>query len=441
MWPLVMGGVGLLVIVAVVTGGGEAILVTAVVVPLVAALARRPQRGVLVIAALAPFDSLLDLLPHATNLHLWKEILVATIMVATFVTPAEARAPRGRRLPGWYPAVAALIGLGVLSAGAVGPSQGFTGLRIDFFYVLLAWAIWRCPLGSNERDRLVTVLMAGGALNGAIGVIEEVLGGSRLHALGFPYDQTIRYAGGNILRAFGTFGYQSPFAYFLMVVLLIGLSQVLIEPDRLRNRLFVASSPILLVGLLFSFERGAFIGLAVGCIYLGVRRHWGVLMAAPVVMLVPLYLPRAVTKGVLSSSSLGERTTGWAANLHQVLIHPLGAGIGATGAAAIKVATQAKRAASVVSAVYQPDNYYFKTVYELGVIGLWLLVLFLVAAAASCDRAAVRLQGRDAALADSVAAFLLAAIVASTVATFFEIYPMDLLTWLLLATVAACAPD
>ena len=439
--PFVLVGGGLVALLAVVTGNGGIALGVVVLVPLVGALVRRPQRGVLVLVALAPFDNLLDLLPQAGTLHAWKEVLVGAVLVATFVTPATSRAAKRRSLPGWTPAVVALIALGLVSAGVVGVNQGLTGLRIEFFYVLLAVAIWRCPLGSTERDRMVTLLMVNGAVNAVAGLAEEVLGGDRLHAIGFPYNTTIRYAGGNILRAFGTFSYQSPLAYFLMVVVLIGLSQILREPGRLRNRLFVASLPLLLASLLFTFERGAFIGLAVGCIYLGVRRRSGIFLAAPVVLLVPLYLPAGVTKGVLSASSLGERASGWTANLHQVLLHPLGAGIGATGAAATKVAIQAKSAAPAVSAIYQPDNYYYKTVYELGVIGLWFLVLFFVAAVASCDRAAVRLQGRDGALADGVCAFLLAAVVASFVSTFFEIYPMDLLTWLLLATVATCAPE
>lgn len=439
--PWVLVGGGLMVIVAVVTGRAEIVLGAAVAVPLAGALVRRPQRGVLVLAALVPFDSLLDLLPDPGSLHAWKEILVGAVLVATFVSPATSRAANRRSLPGWTPAVVGLLVLGLLSVGVVGVNQGLTGLRIDFFYLLLAVAIWRSPLDPTERDWLVTILMVNGAITAAAGMAEEVLGGDRLHAIGFPYNVTIRYAGGNILRAFGTFSYQSPLAYFLMVVVLVGVSQVLSEPGRLRNRLFVASSPLLLASLLFTFERGAFLGLAVGCIYLGVRRRAGILLAAPLALLVPLYLPARVTKGVLSASSLGERTSGWTANLHQVFLHPLGAGIGATGAAATKVAMQAKSAAPALTATYQPDNYYYKTVFELGVIGLWFLVLFLVAAVGSCDRAALRLQGRDAALADSVCAFLLAAIVASVVSTFFEIYPMDLLTWLLLATVATCAPE
>jgi hypothetical protein len=427
------------VVVAVLAGAGTAALAVAVLAPVVPLLFLRPQRGVLAMAALAPFDGLLDLLPQSGSLHAWKEVLVIGTLLATFVSPAGARRANRQSLPGWYPAVAALLVLGAISAALVGHTQGTTGFRIDFFYLLLAWSIWRCPLSAADRDRLVTILMIDGAITAAGGLVDEVVGATRLHTLGFPYNTTIRFAGGH-LRAFSTFTYQAPLAFFLMVVLLVGLSQLLAEPRRRRNRLFLYSLPVLLGGLLFTFERGAWIGLAVGFVYLGIRRHRSILMAAPLAALVPLYLPASITSTALSGRSLGERSSGWSANLHQVLLHPLGAGIGATGAAANKVASLQAHTASPIasSVVYQPDNYYYKTIYELGVLGLWFLLLFLVAAFVWCARVAVRLQGRDAALADSVAAFMLAAIVASTVSTFFEIFPMDLLTWLLLATIATC---
>ncbi|MGH9077310.1 MAG: O-antigen ligase family protein, partial [Acidimicrobiales bacterium] len=318
----------------------------------------------------------------------------------------------------------------------------------DYFYILLAWAIWRCPPDPRERDRLVTILMATGSFAGAFGLAQQALGFARLHALGYQYNSTIRFTGSH-LRSFGTFSYQSPFAYFLMVVLILGVSQALTEPHRARNRLFVASLPVLLGSLLFTFERGAWLGVGVGWLYIGLRRHRTLLLALPPALLVPLYLPAGITSTALSNRSLGQRANGWAANIHQVLLHPLGAGIGATGAAAARVAAlQVQGSAppsgtsgTVVAATYQPDNYYYKTLYEFGVVGMWLLVIFLVAAAVSCHQTSGRLQGRDAALADGVCAFVLAAVVASAVATFFEIYPMDLFTWLLLGTVAVCDPE
>lgn len=411
--------------------------------PALISLARRPQMGVFVLAAAAPFDGLLQLAPHASSLRAWKEVLTGAVLLASFVCPAEVRVGR-RRLPPWTTAVAALMGLGLISAAFVGGSQAITGFRIDYFYVLLAWAMWRCPLRDGDRDRLVSILMVTGGLEAAIGLAEQGIGGGRLHGLGFPYNTTIRFAGSH-LRSFGTFTYQAPLAYFLVVVALIGLSQLLSDPGRRRNRLFGWTLPVIGAALFFTFERGAWIAMIVGCLYLGVRRHRVLLLAAPPVLVAVLYLPGRYLATAVSSSSLGERASGWSANLGNVLAHPLGQGIGATGAAAARVAAlDAKSGSTLAGAgVYQPDNYYYKTVYELGVLGLWLLLLFLVGAVVWCHRVAAELAARqaparDEALVEAVCAFLLAAMAASGVATFFEIFPMDLLTWMLLGTVASC---
>ena len=69
---------------------------------------------------------------------------------------------------------------------------------------------------------------------------------------------------------------------------------------------------------------------------------------------------------------------------------------------------------------------------------LLLLRALLAAAFWDADRTAIRIRGPDSTLALGVAAAVLAAAAASTVATYFEIYPMDLMFWLLIAVVAIC---
>jgi hypothetical protein len=65
-------------------------------------------------------------------------------------------------------------------------------------------------------------------------------------------------------------------------------------------------------------------------------------------------------------------------------------------------------------------------------------MLVLLAALATAHGAA-RAPDRDGALAASTAAFVVAAIVASTVSTFFEIFPMEVYFWLLLTVVSGVA--
>jgi len=336
-------------------------------------------------------------------------------------------------MPGWAPAVAGLIALALASGIFVGGAQALIGLKVGFFYVLVAVAAWRCPLNGRERDRLVTILMVVGVLTAAYGVVQQVLGGARLNALGYPYNTTIRFAGG-FLRSFSTFNQPFGFGFFMMVVLVVGLAQALVEPGRIRNRLFLLAAPLLTLGLLSSIVRGAWLGVAVGVAYLGLSRYRVLLLLIPLGLLAVVSLPPDLAGAALSSTSTATRTTSWQENIDQVITSPLGVGVGASGAAAEKVAgpngTQ----------TFQPDNFYFKTVLELGVLGLWMLALLLIAAFTSARDASRRFEGRDAALASGVAAMVLAVAAACVVATYFEIFPMDLLFWLFLTVMARCVP-
>jgi hypothetical protein len=437
-------GATLVAVVGVISGkwGLPILLGLALVVPLVFALRRRPQRGVIVLVALAPFDGLRLISHLPSSVSSWKELLVLAILGATFLAPPEARAKGDhRRLPSWSPAVIGLLVLGLVSATVVGGEQAITGFRIDYFYLLLAVAVWRCPLSKREKDRFVTVLMVTGAITALVGIAQQVMGGARLNALGYPYNTVIVTAGGH-LRSFSTFASNFEFAFFLMVVLLVGLPCALSDTRRLRNRAFLAYLPVFAAALLLTFTRGAWLGLAVGGVYLGMRRYRLLLLAVPAVVLAFAFLPGSITSTSFSPTSLGERGVGWQQNLDQVLSHPFGVGIGATGAAAAKVAQLQAGGTQVDTSVpgsptYQPDNYYYKTVYELGVLGLWLWILLLASAFASAARIARSKSGSESSFALGVAACVAAAAVASLVATFFEVFPMDLLFWLLISTVAA----
>lgn len=387
----------------------------------------RPQRGVLALALLVPFDGLLLLVPHPPLVEGWKEGLLLVTAAAALLAPAG---PPGRRLPPWAAALAGLVLVGALSALAVGGTQALLGMKINFFWVLLVPVLWRCPLTSRDRDRLVTGLMATGTLAAAVGVLQQVVGQEALAAIGYEYNTTIRTAGG-LLRSFSTFNQPFPFGLYVMVVLLVGVPVALAEPRRLRNRLFLLVTPLLVVGMLSSIVRAAIAGLVVGGVWLWLHRYRRLAHVVPLVLAAALFVPAAVYGPLLSSTSLGQRSTGWAATADEVLSAPLGNGIGASGSAAEKTALVSGSEAST----YQPDNYYFKTAYELGPLGLWLLVLVLVSAfahARSLSAALARASPRDAALAAGTAAGVLAAAVASLVATYFEIFPLDLLFWLFL---------
>ncbi len=423
---------------------GSYALAAVVLVPLLIGLARRPQRGVLLVAALLPYDGLLLVLPVPAFARAWKEALVVCVLIATFLAPVAARAQRRRKLPPWAAATAALVVIGAASALLAGVHGALTSFRIYFFFLLLAWAIWRCPLVGKDRDLLVTIFMANGVITAIYGVAQELIGVNRLHALGYAYDTAIRTTHGH-LRAFSSFAYQTPFGFYLMVVLLLGLSAALSDPRRRRNRIFFCCLPLLGAALFFTYERSAWVGLCGGLLYLAVRRHHALLLFVPLALLAVAFLPASLQSASVSSSSLGQRTTSWKTHLSEVASTPLGHGIGSSGAAAAKVASTKAGGSSFAattgdSGTYNPDDGYITVAYDLGIVGLWVYLLVLAGAGVTAHTMSIRVPGSDRAFAEATAAFVVAVALGSATTVVFELSPLDAIWWLLVAAVSVAEP-
>ncbi|GAA5141883.1 hypothetical protein GCM10023340_04380 [Nocardioides marinquilinus] len=419
-------------------------LVLLLAVPLGWLFLSRPQRGLLLLAALAPFDGLLLIVPGGASLGSWKEGLVLLVLAATFVAPPEARRPAddGARLPGWAIAALALTALGAASAVVVGGIVGLWGFKVGFFYLLLPVICWRCPLDAKERDRLVGILMAAGVVTAVVGLAQQVVGPERLNELGYTYNDVIRFSG-SLLRSFSTFTQPFSFGLFVMLVLLLATPVAIADHRRLRNRLFLLSTPLLLIGMATSVVRGAILGLVAGMVFLALWRYRGLVHLVPPLLLVPVLLPASVLATFLSSSSLGERGSGWQETFGLVAEAPWGQGLGTSGAAAekaLELGAERNDILIVGGANYQPDNQYVKTLLELGPIGLWLLLLVGAAALVAAVRTASAHVGVDRALAEGVAACLIAAGAGSLVATYLEIFPLDLYFWLLLGVLLCLDP-
>jgi len=233
-------------------------------------------------------------------------------------------------------------------------------------------------------------------------------------------------------------------------VLLIGVPSALVDRSRLRNRLFLLAVPVIVVGLASSITRAAWFGLAAGLAYLAItyaRSIMTVLAHGLVwVAIAALVLAGGAGSAFFSGDSFQERIDVWQDNVAEIGRHPLGLGIGSTGSAADKLTELEVQGDELQSykirgaTVLEPDNYYFKTVLELGVVGLWILVLLLVTSFACAHTISRRVRGPDAALASGVAASIIAAATVSCVATYFEVFPLDAYFWLLLAVVTTSLP-
>lgn len=405
-------------------------------------LAVRPQRGVLVLAALAPFDGLLLLFDTPDIIGGWKEILVLLTVGATFVAPRGARNVAPGLKPAWLAAIVGLMALSLLTTLWVSPAVAISGFKIDYFYLLLVWAIWRCPLTATDRDRLVTILMIGGVLTSIMGVAQQLLGADFLNALGYEFNTVIRTTGDSVLRSFSTFDLPFPFAFYVVFVLAVSVPVALNDPTRLRNRLFLLATPLMVAGLLSAVVRAAVLAIIVASAYHVARRYRAVLSLAPLAIMVLVLTPAALWGPVLSSNSLGQRYDGWSVVADTVIDRPLGAGIGTTGAAA-EAATDLEGPGAETFGLrpdrlpYQPDNYYIKRLLELGPLGLWLTLVMLRHVVGSAVAARSRAEPGDQALIDGILASVLGAIAAAFVATYWEIFPLDLYFWMMLGVLTS----
>ncbi len=269
----------------------------------------RPQRGLLLLAALVPFDGLLLVVPGGAGLAGWKEALVLATLLATLVAPAAARRPAGERPPSWLAVVAAWTLLGLVHAAVVGGVLGAVGTQGRLLLPARAGDLVAVPV-RRARPRPAGLGADGHrGVTVAIGFAQQVVGADRLHALGYEYNETIRFSGG-LLRSFSTFTQPFSFALFVALVLLVCVPVALADPRRRRNRWFLIVAPLLALGMTTSVVRGAILGLALGAVVLAAWRYRVLVHALGPALAAAIFLPRDLTTAFLSSSSLGAAVLG-----------------------------------------------------------------------------------------------------------------------------------
>ncbi len=404
-------------------------------------ITERPQRGVLLLIALAPFDGLLLLVPHPSIVEAWTEILLVLVVGAAAVrAPEESGSSRARRLPSWAWAALALAAFAVLRSIPDPSAQVALGLRLAFVFALVTAVLWRHPFDEFDRDDLVTILMVTGFIAAVFGIVQQVVGAEALNRAGYEYNEVIRTTNG-LLRSFSTFNQPFPFAFHMMTVILIALPVALADLSRRRNRWFLAATPILVIGLSTALVRAAIAGLIVGVVVLAVIRVRVLLHALVALALVGLLVWPAIGSAIVSTSSVEDRTSGWSESVDIVQSNPLGIGVGTVGAAAEKAAesdpADSRFPTSADDDVYQPDNHYMLVLIELGPIGLWLFLALVASAWNHARHLASRADGADEALALGITAALSGAATAAIAATYWEIFPVDLYFWTLLGVLTS----
>lgn len=227
------------------------------------------------------------LVSHPHLIDAWNETLVIVVVVASLLRRRDGASERVRTIPGWAVAIGALALLALVSLAATPSAQSLLGMRLGYFYLLIPLAIWRHPLDRLDRDRLVSILMAGGTITALVGIGQQFVGHEALNRLGYEYNEVIRTTGGH-LRSFSTFNQPFPFALYVMIVLLVALPVALADMSRRRNRWFVYVSPLLVAGMATAIVRGAILGLAIGGLFLIIHRQRQLVhVIAPIMIIAP----------------------------------------------------------------------------------------------------------------------------------------------------------
>jgi O-Antigen ligase len=275
-----------------------------------------------------------------------------------------------------------LVNLGGTIAGGghgIAWAQGFR-LVCEPLILLLAGLILPNPRRSL-RVALVS-LIATGVVVALYGIYQQYLGGARLVALGYSYQDQVRRIGGH-LRSFGTL--DDPFLY--AAFLLLALSAALWWMQR--GPLKTVCVSLMAFGVLLSYVRSAIlIAVALAAIWLIRTRRVvvGVVLlvaslAAAIAFLVAVSganETHSVRAGPNTYITLNGRTSVWATVFSKPAEIPFGLGVGKVGTAAqraqfgvVKDPTKATKGATAV------DSGYFATVADVGIVGFLVLLALL----------------------------------------------------------------
>ncbi len=310
----------------------------------------------------------------------------------------------------WSPFVLpVLLFLGV--AGLTGFSAQSVGLWLPewlkWAQIVIVLIFVRCAAGRANWRWFLASLVAGGAANAVIGIYQFFGGSGALHLL----------ISDRFFRAFGTFGQPNPFGGFMGLLLPLAATGALASihafrasPDRrylLLITFYVLSSVLMLCGLLMSWSRGAWLGLAAAATVLVAaipRQLWHglALVAAGLGVALTLWLtgwlPGALVARATSAAAelftLGdvrgvsittenyavvERLSHWQAALNMARSHPwFGVGLGN-----YEYAYASYRLINWPEPLGHAHNYYLNVLAEGGLIGLigygkvWLLIVVL----------------------------------------------------------------
>lgn len=342
------------------------------------------QWGLVAFAFYLPLEYVIrDFFPPSILASIWEEVfLLLAILLILWRKALQQSPPGGRETPlGVFILLFMAIGLLLMSLVAPFPAVALAGYRAVVEYMIWFFLIIRLLETDQDFQVLFRSFLFLGLFLGLHGIYQYVVG------VPIPASWVSQTEMGVRTRVFSLTG--SPNIFGSLLVLLAPLSASMIYSVRklYQKVLFVGMTGLICLALLFTFSRGAWVGMVVTValfsLYLD-RRLLGLMGVgiAGILAFVPSITSRLTylfTSDYAEASAIGGRTLRW--EMGKMLLHEnnpwTGFGLGRFGGA-VAMNNQLLDETEEFQYFYM-DNYYLKTMVEMGYIGLIAFLLLLAA--------------------------------------------------------------
>ncbi len=355
--------------------------------PLVKAYNFLGMRGLLlvILGLYLPLDVLIRAeLPEVIG-SIWDECLMLAALAYVMWHTAARRAPPGSRATNLDGYLILFIGGGFFLMCAVSPSMSIAvaGYRAVVQYIFWFFLVTR--LIEDDHDFMVFygTLVVMGLLIGLHGIYQFIV------AAPIPSNWISRTEQSVRTRVFSITGSPNVMGS-LMVLLAPMIAGIAYYSKKFRTKvLAICATGVLCLSCVFTFSKGAWGGLIVAVLVFGMfidRRLIGLMgvVGTGVLFIIPSVASRITylfTADYAATSRRAGRSVRW--EIGWKLLHEsnkwLGFGLGRYGGA---VAMQNQVLKSTTFTYFYMDNYYLKTMVEMGYIGFILFMLLLFALAA-----------------------------------------------------------
>ena len=311
----------------------------------------------------------------------WEElfIIAAAFLILWRMALGQSKA-MGRETPvDGYILLFIAVGFLLMSLVAPYPAVAFAGYRAVVTYMVWFFLVIRL-LESDKDFKLVFFGLLGmGALLSLHGIYQYIV------AVPIPASWVSQTEMGVRTRVFSITGSPNIFGSLIVLTAPLAASMIYYCKRIWAKLFFLGITGIMCLCLLFTFSRGAWVGMVVAVILFALymdRRLLGVLggAVAAVLVFVPSITSRLTylfTSDYAEASAVGGRALRWAVG-RQLLMENnpwLGFGLGRFGGA-VAMNNKLLDETEEFSYFYM-DNYYLKTMVEMGYIGIIFFLLLL----------------------------------------------------------------